>query len=306
MKPAASAPENILHVDQAGNGDFLTIQSAINESAIYDTIYVHNGLYYENIFIDKPITLKGEDTSETVIDGSQHQSVITILSDNVSISGLTIRHSGRVNDAGIKVDSSDHVSIMDCNIYSNIYGIYLYRSSDNTVSQCYIRNNFYGILIQSVSRSNTVTYCQINDNSNTGISICCSSAQNVIHNCDFTSNNKFGIDVSVGYNTIYLNNFIDNGMDNGLNARSKQENQWDFERKGNYWSDYDEQKEGARDTDGDDIVDSPYLIPEENYDYYPFISQIDQGMGTGEGIPGFLFIGCLLGLLIVFLAKKYC
>jgi parallel beta-helix repeat protein len=305
LKPEARAPDNILHVDQAGTGDFLTIQSAINESATHDTIYVHNGVYYENINIDKSIVLKGESTTETIIDGSQKQSVITISSDNVSVTGLTIRHSGQHTDAGIKVNTSNLVSIMDCNLHSNYYGIWLFHSSDNTVSYCDIHDNNYGLLIHSVSTSNTVTYCHINDNAYAGISICCSSTHNTIQNCDFTSNTQFGIDVSVAANTIYLNNFIDNGIDNGLNARGKQANHWDLERKGNYWSDYDEPEEGAYDTDGDGIVDSPHVIPEENYDYYPFINQIDRGSETGEDTPGFLLFGFLLGILIVFLAKKY-
>lgn len=305
MKPEARALDDILHVDQEGNGDFLTIQSAINNSKTYDTIYIHNGVYYENILIDRSITLKGEDTSKTVIDGSQKQSVIDISSNDVSIMGLTIRNSGRGTDAGIKVNSSHQVNITDCNIYNNYYGIWLYHSNDNTVSHCDISNNYYGILIHSLSTSNTVTSCQINDNNHIGISICCSSTSNTIHNCDFTSNKKYGIDVSVRDNTIYLNNFINNGIDNGLNARSKQENQWDFEKKGNYWSDYDEPREGALDTDGDGIVDSPYLIPEENNDYYPFINQIDHGKKTGGGTPGFLFFGFLLALIIIFLTNKY-
>lgn len=305
MKPEARAPDNILHVDQAGTGDFLTIQSAINESATHDTIYVHNGVYYENLHIDKSITLTGESTTETIIDGSQKQSIITISSDNVSIMGLTIRHSGHGTNAGIKVNSSHLVNIMDCNLYNNYYGIWFFHASDGTVSHCDIHDNNYGILIHSVSTSNTVTYCQINDNTYAGISICCSSIHNTISNCDFTSNTQFGIDISVSANTIYLNNFIDNGIDNGLNARAKQANHWDFERKGNYWSDYDESKEGAHDTNGDGIVDSPYAIPEENYDYYPLIHQVDHGKETGEDTPGFLFFGLFLGLLIVFLIKKY-
>ena len=149
-----------------------------------------------------------------------------------------------------------------------------------------------------------VNYCQIHNNDHTGIYLCCSSNSNIIHNCDFTQNKKFGVDISVRGTTIYLNNFIDNGIDNGLNARSNQENAWDFEKKGNYWSNYDEPEEAARDTNGDGFVDSPYVIPENNRDYYPFVNQINHGGDTGD-TPGFLVIGVLLAIMVVFLSKKY-
>jgi len=301
MKLEADSPNTILHVDPAGNGDFLSIQSAINEAQDYDTLYIHDGLYYENIIINKPLTLQGEDTGKTIIDGNQEQSVINITADGVFITTLTIRNSGQGTDAGIKVDSSRHINITNCDIYTNYYGIWFFHSSNNTVSQCTIHDNYYGILVHYLSTDNTVKYCQINNNDNIGISLCCSSKDNVIHNCDFISNKKVGVDVGVWDTTIYLNNLIDNG----LNARSKLENHWDYEKKGNYWSDYDEQEEGARDIDGDGIVDLPYVIPEENHDYYPFIKRIDQGIKT-RGTPGFLFLGFFLATLIVFLTKKHC
>ncbi len=306
MKPEASAPGGILHVDQAGNGDFLSIQHAINEAQLHDTIYIHDGLYYENIFINKSITLQGESTGKAIIDGNMEHSVINITADDVFITTLTIRHSGRGTDAGIKVDSSRHITITNCDIYSNYYGIWFFHSSNNNATQCNIHDNYDGILLHYLSTSNTVEYCQINANNNLGMQICCASRGNIIHDCDFVSNKKFGIDVSVADNRIYLNNFIDNGIDdNGLNARSKDENQWDFEKKGNYWSDYDESSEGANDTDGDGIVDSPYFIIEQDYDFYPFINQIDHGLKKGKDTPGFLFFGFLFALIIVFLTNKY-
>ncbi|MFH1947004.1 MAG: hypothetical protein ABIJ23_02510, partial [Candidatus Magasanikbacteria bacterium] len=40
--------------------------------------------------------------------------------------------------------------------------------------------------------------------------------------------------------------------------------------RGNYWSDYDEEREGCYDTDSDGICNSPYVIDTDNQDNYPF------------------------------------
>ena len=300
LRLEADSPNNILHVDPTGNSDFLSIQHAINEAQPYDTIYIHDGLYYENIFIDKPLTLQGEHTGKVIIDGNQHQSVINITADDVVITTLTIRNSSQGIDAGIKVYSSSIINITNCDIYSNYYGIWFFQSNNNVVTQCTIHENYYGILVQSLSTYNSIQYCHVNNNDNTGIHLCCSSRHNIIHNCDVISNTKIGVDVGVTDTTIYLNNFIDNG----INARSKYENQWDYETKGNYWSDYDEKEEGASDNDGDGFADLPYTIPEEDHDRYPFINQIGQEEQTHD-TPGFLFYGVFLASLIGFLAKKH-
>ena len=44
-------------VDDSGGADYLTIQEAVNAANPGDTIYVYNGTYNEDIYIDKTITL---------------------------------------------------------------------------------------------------------------------------------------------------------------------------------------------------------------------------------------------------------
>ena len=76
----------ILEVKQDGSGDFTIIQEAIDECALYDTIRVYPGTYYENLFIDKYLSLVSnyeftgdiEDIKTTILDGDHQSSVIRL------------------------------------------------------------------------------------------------------------------------------------------------------------------------------------------------------------------------------------
>ena len=138
----------ILHV---GNGMFSTIQEAINNASDGDTIYVHEGVYFENIFIGKKIKLIGEHPLTTIIDGSNgidpiKIDVVEIASDNVTLSNFTIRNSIS-NGAGIDVwEHYRNEKITNCIFYNNYYGIHFSSSYNNYVSNCSFHDNKYGIV----------------------------------------------------------------------------------------------------------------------------------------------------------------
>ncbi len=46
-------------VDGSGGADFTGIQNAINNAKDGDTIVVYSDVYYENVVVDKSVTLKG-------------------------------------------------------------------------------------------------------------------------------------------------------------------------------------------------------------------------------------------------------
>ena len=71
-----------------------TIQEGIMNASVGDIIYVYNGLYYENIVINKTVYLFAESQENTIIDGFQNNNVITIVEGYcVRIDGFTIRNS---------------------------------------------------------------------------------------------------------------------------------------------------------------------------------------------------------------------
>ncbi|HDD36012.1 MAG TPA: hypothetical protein ENF50_00895, partial [Archaeoglobus veneficus] len=116
--------------------NYKSIQQAIDNANDGDTIIVRDGIYYENVKIDKSVTLKSENGSANcIIDGSKEGNVVTIKADKVVIEGFSIRNSGQEwwENAGIYI-VSDYNVIRNNNITNNDDSIYLGSSNNNTIT----------------------------------------------------------------------------------------------------------------------------------------------------------------------------
>lgn len=108
--------------------DYLTIQDAINNSNINDRIFVRDGIYQENIIVDKNgLLIQGENKFKTILDGSKIKDTVNIESPNVTIQGFTITNGWNEDKtlwdlSGIRVSSSN-VAIMGNRINSNRLGV---------------------------------------------------------------------------------------------------------------------------------------------------------------------------------------
>ena len=67
------------------------IQNAIENASKDDIIYVFSGIYYENIVLDKPLMLVGEDSSTTIIDG-QGGDGVSVMSPSCIIERFTLKN----------------------------------------------------------------------------------------------------------------------------------------------------------------------------------------------------------------------
>jgi parallel beta-helix repeat protein len=226
-----------------GYDHFNIIQDGIDAVAEGGTVYVYNGVYYENVNVDKTINLIGEDKNNTIIDGAG-DDVVYISADLVNISGFTIWHGYN----GVHLDSSDGNDIFGNIIISNIDdGIDLDSSSFNVISDNTIfSNGWCGITLSASNNNNNVIF------------------RNII-----SGNNYHGIDIESPStsNQIYYNNFINNIIGNGFDNSN---NLWYSSTflKGNYWSDYT-----GEDNNYDSIGDTPYPIPGgSNQDLYPLMT----------------------------------
>ena len=169
--------------------DYPTIQAAIGNATAGDTVFVKEGTYnysifgYDGIYIDKPISLIGQDSKKTVIYRPYYKysdSAIRIASDDVTISGFTIISNYLI---GIRIESSSGsniqpsgIKITGNNIQGQNAGIITYGGENYVISQNNITANDQGL---SFSSSNSViSDNNIIENGMYGLSI--GSCQNVI------------------------------------------------------------------------------------------------------------------------------
>jgi len=158
-KPLTTAYAHAAAPDD-GNGTkerpFNKIQDAINASGAGATIYVWEGVYYENVVVDKTVSLIGNGSETTTIDGGESSVVVRITADWVNMSGFSVTGSGpsRFNDlgiiltwfngSGIVVESdNNHIFKNTCDNKSN--GIFLSYSSNCSITDNKCSNNSGGI-----------------------------------------------------------------------------------------------------------------------------------------------------------------
>ena len=277
---------------------YSSIQEAINLASPDDTIFVSSGTYYENVIVNKSISLLGEDRENTVIDGGEVGTVIQVDSDNVTINGFEIRNCSMTwGDWGITLNHSLK-SVISGNIVKAVYAIRVNGGSENSVKDNDVVGYdgscvFHGLQLVN-SSSNVVNNNNLSVNCHYALTMY-NSSNNIIsfnhisgHFVPFpftiekSSNNSivgntmwqpaplFGghmhFTESNG-NVLYHNSFL---ADEGPNTLSIDElstnNIWDNGCEGNFWSDYN-----GIDSNGEGIGDTPYFIDENNQDDFPLM-----------------------------------
>ena len=215
------------------------IQDAIDNASIDSTVFVNNGIYYENIFINKTIALLGEDKNLTIVDGQDNGDVIYVgyPANGVAISGFTIRNAGKrygngMFDGGIDLNSDQNT--IKNNIFTKnfIAGLILFGSSKNSIENNYIGDsNRSGIEFLS-GRFNKISNNTITNNTDYGISVSSmgNSSKNIFSYNNFDKNRE-GISVYHSDNTIIHNNFLNNYVRHA----SCPFNIWTFSPSRNFW-----------------------------------------------------------------------
>ena len=260
------ASPNIIHVGIPTG--YSSIQEAINNANSGDTIFVHNGTYYEDVVANKSISLIGENRDLTIIGGYRAQNIIVVTAENVSIEGFTIKKIGTIPYTGIRVVSKN--IIIRNNKISDVSEGVLIASVNNVISQNIISNTSSGASIY-FSINNVFSDNLISNNS-MGLSVYFSS--NNVFSDNTISHNSEGVSFyfSNENNILYHNNFFDT-----VQLSSESANVWSYNGEGNYWHNYT-----GPDFDEDGIGDAPYTIDMNNEDSYPLMgmfSEFDAALG---------------------------
>lgn len=295
-------PETIVVPD-----DYPTIGWAIGNASEGDTIFVKKGTYYENIQIDKSLSLIGEDKTTTIIDGGKSGDVVKIVHDRVNITGFTFQNAFDPTYTldpvpslvgGVKIFGGHYCNITGNIVKNNTQGILLHVSTHNLISRNIVTNNTdNGVLLYSSANNNTISENNVTNNRR-GITLQESVGFNTFYGNNIDENSIAGI---LHYRTSFDNSFVRNnitrnniGVQIGSSARTVFHHNnfvnnavqvsyispylippliWDNGTIGNYWSDYN-----GTDSDGDGIGDTPYsshILDKPVQDDYPLIAPLD-------------------------------
>ena len=207
IQPAKAEPTTWT-VDDDGPADFHTIQEAINSPDVKtaDMIFVYNGTYYENVVVNKTVSLVGENKSTTVIDGSETGFTVNILANKTVINGFTIQNGWNGIFFGfypwhpifLSGSNISYNKIRNCG--GGIWGRDIYDSSivNNSISKC-----SYGIICYGGNL--TVSYNKVANCTEGGIVI--SGNSKAIGN--IILNNGQGLYLE-GANNLLRNNTMEN------------------------------------------------------------------------------------------------
>ena len=106
------------------------LQAVIDNAQAGDTIQLSTGIYSGKININKPLTLKGTEKHDAIIQGDRTGRTISINAPDVTLQNLTVTHSGMSlpdMDAGVFLNQAAHrARILNNHIVDNSVGVYLW------------------------------------------------------------------------------------------------------------------------------------------------------------------------------------
>jgi len=211
---------------------YMSIQEAIraNETLDGHTIFVDAGVYRENVVVDKSVSLVAEKGFSVVIDGVGNRTIVSVLANNVNITGFVIQNGVMEPDySGIFLDRSCECVISNNVVTSCYYGARLHFAYDNILLNNTFSNCSYGVWLADSERNvlsdnwvfnNTLVGLHIGPanhnilnknrvwNNENGIYIFDSVNNTVAENCVFS--NAFGIWLGACVNSVVYRNQVYN------------------------------------------------------------------------------------------------
>ena len=198
--------------------DYSTISTAVANASPGDTLFVRNGVYPENVLIDKALLLLGEGSENTVIIGEgtvNNGNVLTLATDNVVVEGFTIKSvdyaTAKQYASGVNI-RGDNCTIRGNNIENTFWGVLCPIQSFTLITENNITDNlkegirFYG------GSLNTISNNFIAGNAASGIAI--EGYSNVISG-NTIKNNTRGIGLGSSYSVVFAN-VISNNNESGI------------------------------------------------------------------------------------------
>jgi parallel beta-helix repeat protein len=201
--------------------DYPSIGAAVNQAAPGDVLLVKSGVYYENVQINKPLTLEGQDAITTIIvgnggfQGAEHMATVALKANDVRLTGLTITSQNYSSTSdyayGINIQG-DNCTIENNIITNNYIGIFCSIQSSTIINNNTIASNIKDGIRFFGGSLNTVSNNKIFSNGQSGIAM--QGYSNIISK-NTIQNNYRGIGVGSSFSVVF-NNFIAWNSESGI------------------------------------------------------------------------------------------
>ncbi len=240
-----SDEQNYFIINKKGEGDYKTIQEAVNNAPEDSTLYIMAGVYNEILNIKSRIKLIGEDKDKTIINpiSEENKYAICLGAPGVIISNLNITNGAPgLYTTAVQI-SAPETKISNCIIHDTPIGVAIWTSNNiienciftgcsdegiallgsqyskcdnNKITNCAFYNNCDGIELQ-YSSNNIISYCKFYENSHMGIdAIASSNNENIISNCEIYDNAVNGIYLASSSNNKITDCLISNNRDGNV------------------------------------------------------------------------------------------
>lgn len=221
-----------LYVGGSGEGNYTSIQDAIDNASDGDTIMVYPGKYNESIEINKTLFLMGKAINETMpIIHSNKFITVNITAKKCVFKFFTVMNNYAIEDISYTINVLSDGNVLENNIIIGGYaGIRMFYSSNNLIKNNTIKKTYEQGLILDHSHHNVVERNKLvynewdaitlfASNNNTisrnevkwnecGISVQAYSKNNLIIENNASENTNYGITVQgASYNKI-IGNYV--------------------------------------------------------------------------------------------------
>lgn len=195
-----------LYVGGSGPNNYTKIQDAVNASSNGDTVFVYaaSSPYYENVIVNKSITLIGEDEQTTVLYyAGGNNAPIFLQANGCTVQRFTMARSFY----GIRIESKNN-TITNNTLFDNTEGFHLYKANNSKIEGNTISHNSVGMCV-TFTTGDKISANTITNNTYDGIELYTTEMTLVTLN-NISGNGQFGLSIGGDNNTILKNNIVDN------------------------------------------------------------------------------------------------
>ncbi|HEX8246707.1 MAG TPA: pectinesterase family protein [Pyrinomonadaceae bacterium] len=242
----SSPPKTLINsfiVAANGGGDFRSINEALRKAAPNSRLLIREGLYVENLVIDKNIEIIGDGAIENIIIRSANSSCLVMQTKKALVRGLTLQGQGRetgnaffavaipggellLENCRITSDSLSGVAIYGAGanpLIKNCWihdcadsGFYIFNNASARIENCDVyRNENVGVAITQGANP-TIKSCRIFEGANGGIVIWGNGAAGTVENCKIYGHRLANVGVREYANPTFRRCEIYGGRDTGI------------------------------------------------------------------------------------------